>query len=111
MKQVQGSVRDKINEYVHAWCEFPFISLLFFNFFTQINHFHYLTSLLGLQDLENHCGHLRPVEKIFHISAFPLYYSLYNWIREHESTKLKKKKMLGIQKKKKKTLKNKHKKT
>ena len=33
----------------------------------------------------------RLVEK-FHISAFPMYYSLYNWIGEHEITKLKKKK-------------------
>ena len=32
---------------------------------------------------------LRLVEK-FHISAFPVYYSLYNWIGEHEITKLKK---------------------
>ena len=31
----------------------------------------------------------RLVEK-FHISAFPMYYSLYNWIGEHEVTKLKK---------------------
>ena len=30
----------------------------------------------------------RLVEK-FHISAFPMYYSLYNWIGEHEITKLK----------------------
>ena len=27
--------------------------------------------------------------EIFHISAFPMYYSLYNWIGEHEITKLK----------------------
>ena len=38
MKQIQGSVSEKINEYVHAWCEFPFVSLLFFIFFPQINH-------------------------------------------------------------------------
>ena len=31
----------------------------------------------------------RLVEK-FHISAFPMYYSLYNWIGEHEITNLKK---------------------
>ena len=49
----------------------------------------------------------RLVEK-FHISAFPMYYSLYNWIGEHEITKLKKKYLLRIQKK---GHKNKHKKT
>ena len=32
----------------------------------------------------------RLVEK-FHISAFPMYYFLYNWIGEHEITKLRKK--------------------
>ena len=66
-----------------------------FNFFPQINQFYYLTSLHVLQDVENHCAHLRDiswrvVEK-FHISAFPMYYSLCNWIGEHEITKLKKK--------------------
>ena len=103
MKQIQGNVREKINEYVHAWCEFPFVLLLFFNFFPKFNHFYYLTSLLGLQAVENHCGHLRPVGKIFHISAFPLYYSLYNWIGEHEITKLKKKKCFEFRKKHSKT--------
>ena len=44
----------------------------------------------------------------FHISAFPMYYSLYDWIREHEITKLKNKYLLRIQKK---GPKNKHKKT
>ena len=43
MKQIQGSVRVKIKEYVHAWSEFLFVSLLvIFNFFPQINHFYYL---------------------------------------------------------------------
>ena len=60
MKQIQGSVRVKINEYVHAWSEFLFVSLLvIFNFIAQINHFYHLTSLHGLQDVENHCAHLR----------------------------------------------------
>ena len=45
---------------------------------------------------ENHCAHLRDLEleadrKIFHISTFPVYYSLYNWIGEHEITKIKEK--------------------
>ena len=63
MKQIQGRVRVKINEYVHAWFEFLFVSvLLIFNFFPQINHFYYLTSLHGLQDVENHCAHLRDIE-------------------------------------------------
>ena len=64
MKQIQGSVRVKIKEYVHAWSEFPFVSLLLiFNFFPQINHFYYFTSLNGMQDVETH------------ILAFPMYYS------------------------------------
>ena len=94
MKQIQGSVMVKINEYVHTWSEFLFVSLLFiFNFFPQINHFYYFTSLHGLQDVENHCAHLRDIElktgRKFHISAFSMYYSLY-CIGEHEITKLKK---------------------
>ena len=61
MKQVQGSVRVKIKEYVHAWSQFLFVSLLvIFNFFPQINHFYYFTYLHVLQ--ENHCAHLRDVE-------------------------------------------------
>ena len=63
MKQIQGSVRVKINEYVHAWYEFLFVSLLvIFNFFSQINHFYYFMSLRGLQDVENHCVHLRDIK-------------------------------------------------
>ena len=65
MKQIQDSVRVKIKEYVHAWSEFLFVSLLrlvIFNFFPQIDHFFYSTSLHGLQDVENHCAHLRRIE-------------------------------------------------
>ena len=64
MKQIQGSVRVKINEYVHAWSEFLFVSLLviFNNFFPQINYFYYFTSPHGLQDVENHCANLRDIE-------------------------------------------------
>ena len=63
MKQIRGSVRVKIKEYVHAWFEFPVVSLLvIFNFFPQINHFYYFTTLHGLQDVENHCAHLRDIE-------------------------------------------------
>ena len=40
MKQIQGSVRIKMKEYVHALPEFLFVSLLaIFNFFLQMNHF------------------------------------------------------------------------
>ena len=61
--------------------------LVMINFFPQINHFYCITSLDDLQDVENHCTHLR---KKFHISAFPMRYSLYNWIGEQEISKLKK---------------------
>ena len=98
MKQIQGSVRVKIDEYVHAWSEFLFVSLLvIFNFFPQLNHFYYFTSLLhGLQDVENHCTHLRDTElktgrKIPFISTFLVCYSRYNWIGDHEIITLKKK--------------------
>ena len=97
MKQIQGSVRVKIKECVHAWSEFLFVSLLvILNFLPQINHFDHFTSLRGMQDVENH------------IFAFPMYYSLYNWTGEHEITKLKNIYLLRIQKK---GHKNKHKKT
>ena len=63
MKQIQGSVRVKIKEYVHAWSEVLFVSLLLiFNFFPKINHFYYFTSLHGLQDVENQYTHLRDIE-------------------------------------------------
>ena len=65
MKQIRGSVRVKIKEYVHAWFEFLFVSLLvIFNFFPQINYFYYFTSLHGLTDVENHCTHLQTGRKI-----------------------------------------------
>ena len=63
MKHIQGSVTVKTKEYVPAWSEFLFVSLLaFFNFFPQINHFYYFTPLHGLQDVENHCAHLRDIK-------------------------------------------------
>ena len=113
MKQIQGSVRVKIKVYVHAWSEFLFISrLVIFNFFPQINHFYCFTSVHGLQDgeitaLTWEISSWRLVDK-FYIFAFPMYYSLYNWIGEHEITKLQKKYLLRIQRK---GHKNKHKKT
>ena len=97
MKQIQASVRVKIKEYVHAWSEFLFVSLpLIFNFFPQIQPFLlFFTSLHGLQDVENHCTHLRDIEwetgrKISYLRRLLIYDSLYNWIGEHEITKLKK---------------------
>ena len=90
MKQIQGSVRVKIDEYVHAWFEFLFVSLpLIFIFFPQINHFYYFTSLHGLQDVENHCTHLRDIElktgrKIPYFRFPQVLFS----IGEHEITKL-----------------------
>ena len=63
MKQIQDGVMVKIKEYVHAWSEFLFVSLLvIFNFFPQINHSYYFTSLYALEDVENHCAHLRDIE-------------------------------------------------
>ena len=97
MKQIQASVRVKINEYVHEWSEFLYVALLvIFNFFPQINCFCYFTSLLDFQDVENHsCSHLRDIEwktggKILYLH-FLMYYFPCNWIGEHEITKLKKK--------------------
>ena len=59
-----GSVRVKINEYFHAWSDFVFVSpIVIFNFFPQINHFYYFTSLHGLQNVVNrYCAHLRDIE-------------------------------------------------
>ena len=87
IKQIQGSVRVKIiNEYVYAWSKFLFVLLVIFNFFPQINHFLlFYISTWGGKSLRSSW---RLVEK-FHISAFPTYYSLYNWTGEHEITKLK----------------------
>ena len=114
MKQIQGSVRVKIKENVHAWSEFLFVSLLLiFNFFPQINHFCYFTSLHGckmwkITALTWEISSSRLVDK-FHISAFSMYYSLYNWIGELAwNYKTKKTYLLRIQKK---GHKNKHKKT
>ena len=102
MKQIQGSVRVKIKEYVHAWSEFLFVSLLvIFNFFPQINHVYYFSSLHGLQDVENHCAHLRDIESI------SPYYS-HNWIGELEITKLKKYICFESRKKDTKTSTNRH---
>ena len=42
-----------------------FLSFHFLSFsisFPQINYFYYFASLRGLQDVENHCAHLRGTE-------------------------------------------------
>ena len=44
----------------------------------------------------------------FHISIFPMYYSLYNWIGKHEITKLKKKNSFECRKKDAKTSTKRH---
>ena len=83
-----------------------------FTSFPQLNQFYYFTSLHVLQDVKNHCAHLGDIElktgKKFHISAFPMYYFLFNWIGEHEIKKLKNIYLLRIHKK---GQKDKHKKT
>ena len=61
MEQIQGSVRNKINEYVRAWSEF-FFRFTSYHFQFLSPNFYYFTSLHGLQDVENHCAHLRDIE-------------------------------------------------
>ena len=96
MKQIQGSVRVKINEYVDAWSEFLFVSLLIFIsfpkliIFTILRLFYMACKLWKITALTWKISGWRLVEK-FHITAFPMYYSLYNWIGGHEITKLNKK--------------------
>ena len=74
MKQIQGRVRVKINEYVSL--------LALFNFFPHIKDFYNFTSRHGLQNVENHCTHLRDIElktdKKIPYLRFPVYYYLYN---------------------------------
>ena len=75
-------------------------SFFSFHFFSFSISFPKLTILpfyvsTWLADVENHWTHLRDIElktdrKIPYF-RFPMYYSLYNWIAEHEITKLRKK--------------------
>ena len=87
----------------------PSFSSFHFHFFPQINQFQFFSFSISFPKLTSFtisrlymsCKMLkitartweisswRLVEK-FHISAFPMYYSLCNWIGEHEITKLKK---------------------
>ena len=43
-----------------SFLSFHFLS--FSIYFTKINHFYYFMSLQGLQDMENHCAHLKDIE-------------------------------------------------
>ena len=86
MKQIQGSVRVKIEEtFMHGPNFFLFHFFSFSTSFPKLTIFTILRLYMAcLRDIK-----LKLVEK-FHISASPLYYSLYNLIGEHEITKLKK---------------------
>ena len=68
-----------MNTFMHGPSFFSFHFLSFSFLFPQINHFYYFTS--------RDC---RLVEKSHFFASFPMYYSLYNWIGEHDITKLKK---------------------
>ena len=57
MKQIQGSVK-----FVHGPSFFSFHFLSFSISFPKLTIFYYSTSLHGLQDVENHCTHLRDIE-------------------------------------------------
>ena len=57
-----------MNRFMYGPSFFSFYILSFSISFPQINHFYYFTSLHGLQDVENHCAHLRDIElKILYI--------------------------------------------
>ena len=82
MKQIQGSVRVKINEYVRSWSEFLCVSfVLTFNFFPKINHFFTILRLYmackmwKITALTWEISSWRLVEK-FHISAFYVLFSI-----------------------------------
>ena len=115
MKRIQGSIRVniKLNTFMHGPSFFSFHFLSFSISFPKLTIFFYFLPLHVLQDVEItartwEISSWRLVEK-FRISAFSMYYSLWNWIGEHEITKLKKYiYLLRIQKK---GDKNKHKKT
>ena len=92
-KVVQGSKLR--NTFMHGPSLFSFHFLSFSMSFPKLTIFTLLRLYMACKmwkitalTLEISSGRL--VEK-FHISAFPMYYSLYNWIGEHEITKLKKK--------------------
>ena len=89
--------RSKLrNTFMHRPSFFSFHFLSFLTSFPKLTIFYYFTSLHGLQEVNHHCAYLKEISSCslvekFHISAFPMYYSLCNWIGEHEITKLIKK--------------------
>ena len=98
MKQIQGSVRVKIKEYVHAWSKFPFVSLLAMSFsisFPKLTIFTILCLYVAckmskITALTLEISSWRLVQKILYLRFPHMYYSLYNCIGEHEITKLNK---------------------
>ena len=64
MKQIQGSIRVKLmNTFMHGPSFFSFsFTSYHFHFLSPHEAFYYFTSLHGLQDVENHCAHLRDIE-------------------------------------------------
>ena len=93
MKQIQGSVRVKlINTLMHSPSFFSFHFFSFSISFPKWSIFTILRLYMAwkmwkITTLTWEKSSWRLVEK----SAFPMYYSVYNWIGEHEITKLKKK--------------------
>ena len=78
MKQIQGSVRVKINEYVHSWAEFLCVSLRFFSFsiyFPKLIIFTILSLYMACKMWKLLPSLERLVEK-FHISAFHVLFSI-----------------------------------
>ena len=117
MKQIQGSERVKIKESVHVSVYGPnFFSFHLLSFsisFPELTIFTILRLYMACKMWKItapawEISSWRLVEK-FHISAFPMYYSLYNWIRRAWSYKTKKKK--NLLRSQKKWHKNKHIKT
>ena len=96
MKQVQVVQGSKLrNTFMHGPSLFSFHFLSFSMSFPKLTIFTLLRLYMAckmwkITALTLEISSRRLVEK-FHISAFPMYYSLYNWIGEHEITKLKKK--------------------
>ena len=96
MKQIQGSVRVKLmNTFMHGPSFSSFHFLSFSISFPKLTIFTILrlymaSKMRKITALTWEISNWRLVEK-FHMSAFPMCYSVYNWIGEHEITKLKEK--------------------
>ena len=96
MKQIQGSEKVKIKEYVHAWSEFLFVSILAIcNFFPQISHFllFYVSTWLArcgkslcslaryrVKDSKNSLSALSPCI-ILYIILLPEKFLPFDWLR------------------------------